>query len=131
MSVEFFKDSADEKRWRITDEATPDGEPEMVHSCHEGFSTDAGALHNLFLNHAMMSAYVRGLAGSRTAVDRVQFDTGNDGKVWWKIDGANGECIGKSHKGFPTKVAAVDNLIVTYTMLAMFVALHAQERNSE
>jgi hypothetical protein len=54
---------------------------------------------------------------------------GSDDQIWWRIKAANGEIIGKSHKGFDSRPLAVDNLIMTYTMLAMFIALHAQEQN--
>jgi len=131
MSVEFFEDKSGEQRWNVSDDG------DIIHSCHEGFKRRNGALQNLFLNHAMMSVFVRGLAGSEkrasddNARSRVQFDIGKDDKVWWKIYAVNGEPIGKSHMGFDSEAHSIDNLIMTYTMLSMYIAMHAQENNTE
>jgi len=131
MAVEFYEDNAEEHRWRIVDE------DEVIHTCHEGFVRSGGALHNLFLNHAMIGVFVTRLAGgsnedvSSDDEENIRFDTGNDEKIWWKIQSKNGKIIGKSHKGFDSKTLAVDNLIMTYTMLSMFIAMHAHERNTE
>jgi hypothetical protein len=123
MGVDFFEDSAEEHRWRVGDDAG------IVHSCHEGFKRRHDALQNLFLNHAFMSVFVSGIAANSEGSDWIDFKTGADEKVWWSIKAHNGEIIGKSHKGFDSRPLAVDNLIMTYTMLAMFIALHAQEQN--
>ena len=127
MGVEFYEDESDEHRWRVVD-AEEDG---PIHACHEGFSSKWGALQNLFLNHARMSNFVSGIAGNLEFNSRPEFFIGKDKKTWWRITASNNEIIGSSHKGFNSRVEAVDNLIMTYTMLAMFIAMYAQERNSE
>lgn len=123
MDVEFFKDSADEFRWRAKDDSG------IVHSCHEGFSSNHNAIQNLFLNHAMMFVLVTEIATKKEAVnlDKIRFDLGKDDKIWWKIKAENGEIIGKSHKGFGDKKEAFDNLVTTYTILAMFIASHTRK----
>jgi len=127
MGIEFFEDKVGDHRWRVVD---PEEEL-LIHSCHEGFSSKHGALQNLFLNHAVMSNAVAGIAGNVSeAGNGVEFYEGNDHMTWWRITAANGEIFGASHSGFPGEPEAVDNLIMTYTMLAMFIAMHAQERNS-
>lgn len=128
MGIEFFEDKAEDHRWRVVD---PE-ERLLIHSCHEGFSSRHVALQNLFLNHAKMSNFVAGLAGNaNNAGQHVEFYEGADHMTWWRITAANGEIIGASNSGFPGEPEAVDNLIMTYTMLAMFIAMHAQERNSK
>lgn len=122
MSVDFFEDSAREFRWRISDGS------DILHSCHEGFSSKHNALQNLFLNHAMISMFVAEAAGSdNNTPGRVRFFDGSNGEVWWNLRAANGEIIGKSHKGFKNKSEALDNLVKTYTFLALFVARNAQD----
>ncbi|KKN19711.1 hypothetical protein LCGC14_0943100, partial [marine sediment metagenome] len=58
-------------------------------------------------------------------------EKGNDKKVRWKIRADNGELVGQSHKGFDDTFEAMDNLIITYTMLTVFVAQVAQSRSAE
>jgi len=129
MPVQFFQDKAQENRWRVVDE--DDGY--ILHTCHEGFSSGHNALQNLLINHAMMSVFVAHMAAGGALEDlpgdSVYFEMGNDQLVWWKIKAKNGEIVGKSHKGFDSNPEAADNLIVVYTMLAMFIAIHAQEQN--
>ena len=128
MGIEFFEDNAEEQRWRVVD---PE-ENLLIHSCHEGFSSKHNALQNLFLNHAKMGNFVAGLAGNVSGpVKSIEFYEDSSDMTRWRITAANGEIIGASSSGFSGEPEAVDNLIMTYTMLAMFIAMHAQERNSE
>ncbi len=132
MGVEFNKDSAGEDRWKIAD--TDGGDP--IHACHEGFSSKHNALMNLFINHAMMSIWVNAVANGdgyspKLEKGSVQFrKSKKDGKTRWRITAANGEIVGASHKGFDDKSLAADNLIMTYTMLAMYIAQHALDKVS-
>ena len=127
MGIEFFEDKIEEHRWRVVH---PE-EDLLIHSCHEGFYDKHGALQNLFLNHAKMSNFIAGLAGNVDSAGKpIEFYEGKDHRTWWRITAANGEIIGASNDGFSGEPEAVDNLIMTYTMLAMFIAMHAQERNS-
>lgn len=128
MGIEFFEDNAGEHRWRVVD---PE-ENLLIHSCHEGFSSKSGSLQNLFLNHAKMSNFVAGLAGNVIGPGlSIDFYEDVASMTRWRITAKNGEIIGASNSGLPGRPEAVDNLIITYTMLAMFIAMHAQERNSE
>ena len=130
MTVEFYEDKKQEHRWHILE----DDEDSPVHACHEGFSSKHNALHNLFINHAMMNIFVASVArgseeeGART---NISFEKGNDKKVRWKIRADNGELVGQAHKGFDDTFEAMDNLIITYTMLTVFVAQVAQSRSAE
>lgn len=133
MSVEFYKDIGSEHRWRVTD-----GEhqgADILHGCHEGFSSKGGALHNLFVNHMFMNIFVQSAAGgmevSTDGDSGVWFEEGKDQKIRWKIKSGNGEIVGQSHQGFATEAAATDNLIIIYTMLTMFVAEVAQAKRSD
>jgi len=134
MGVEFNKDSANEDRWRVYD---PE-EDVVIHACHEGFSSKHNALTNLFINHTMMSMWVRATAQGKGYSEEVTFpifgtgyvtfEDDKKGKVRWQLKSTNGEIVGASHKGFETKSLAADNLIMTYTMLAMYIAQHALDK---
>jgi len=125
MGVGFNKDSANEDRWRVYD---PE-EDVVIHACHEGFSSKHNALTNLFINHTMMSIWVRAIAqGDAFGTEHITFDDDNKGKVRWQIRSTNGEIVGASHKGFDAKSLAADNLIMTYTMLVMYIAQFALDK---
>lgn len=130
MSVEFYKDKGGkEYRWHILE----DGEDAPIHACHEGFSSRHRALQNLFINHSMMSLFVNCIArGDITLgqnLSNIRFDEGGDG-IRWKIQSDNHEIVGMAHRGYKTIYDAVDNLIITYTMLTMYVAQAAQARTN-
>lgn len=126
MSVEFYKDKKSENRWHIVDDG------DVVHACHEGFRNEHGALQNLFINHAMMSIFVAAVAqgGSDGGHGNVYFEEDADHKIRWKIKANNGEPVGVAHKGFNDMFEAMDNLIITYTMLTVFVAEMAQVKSA-
>lgn len=131
MGIEFYKDVDSEDRWRIVGS----DEDDIIHACHEGFSGKHNALTNLFINHAMMSIWIRHVAkgdGYKLKFDKgtVNFENDRDGKIRWQIKASNGEIVGASHKGFNDKHLAADNLIITYTMLAMYIAQFALDRVS-
>ncbi len=131
MGVEFNKDVAGEDRWRVVDIE----EDDIIHACHEGFSSKHNALMNLFINHTMMSIWVNAVANGdfyklRFKEGAVDFENDRDGRIRWQIRASNGEIVGASHKGFNDKHLAADNLIMTYTMLAMYIAQFALDKVS-
>jgi len=124
--VEFSKDKSGEDRWSIVDE---DG---VIHACHEGFSNRHNAVQNLFINHAMMSIFISGVArGEGGDASGIYFEEDADQKIRWKIKSKNGEVTGCAHKGFADMWEAMNNLIVIYTMLAVFVAETAADKAAE
>ena len=133
MSVEFYKDNANEHRWHVLEEAEGKGDPDIVHACHEGFSSEHNALQNLIINQTLMSIFVATVArgNGETASGNVYFEEGKDQKVRWKIRADNNEPVGQAHKGFDDTFEAMDNLLITYTMLTMFVAQVAQARSAD
>lgn len=126
MSIEFYTDKAGERRWHVLDGK------DITHACHEGFSSKYNALQNLFINHALMSIFVAGVASdNEDLLETVSIEVGNDGKFRWKIRAGNNEVVGIAHQGFDTRDAAVENLIHTYTMLSVFVTKSARAKLSE
>lgn len=132
-NTEFYTDKAGEHRWHIT--IDDDGDDGAIHACHEGFSSKYNAVQNLFINHAMMSIFVGSVARGDQEVGAeaagIFFEEDADEKVRWKIKGANGELTGASHKGFEDTYEAMSNLVITYTMLTVFVAEAAPSRAGE
>ncbi len=139
-TVEFYRDKAEEHRWHIFEDdesgapaAAPHSSKRIVmHACHEGFSSDHNSKQNLFINHALMSIFVAGVARAdgKPAAGNVYFEGDADERIRWKIRADNGEIVGMAHKSFDDTFDAMDNLIITYTMLTVFVASVAQERAS-
>ncbi len=128
--IEFYVDEADEHRWRIVDEDDDD----IVHACHEGFAAKAGALNNLLINNSMLSVFVLRLAkgGDGDLSDSsLTFDQDAEGKIRWRATASNGEIVGASHKGFGTMMDAVNNLLITHTMLTVFIAELAMMRAAD
>ena len=129
MSIEFYQDKANEHRWRIMEE----GDDSPIHACHEGFSGRHKAFQNLLINHSMMSIFVNSVARGEIKLGKdlgnVRFDEDGDG-IRWKIEADNHETVGMAHRGYKTIYDAVDNLIITYTMLTMYVAQAAQARTN-
>ena len=131
MSVEFYKDNKKEHRWHVLEEAEGVGDPDIVHACHEGFSSEHNALQNLIINQTLMSIFVATVArgNGEAATGNVYFEPEKNGeKVRWKIRADNNEIVGQAHKGFDDTFEAMQNLLITYTMLTMFVAQVAQAR---
>lgn len=134
-TVKFYKDKSNEHRWHVLDEdEARQGESPIVHACHEGFSSEHNALQNLIINHTMLSIFVatvaRGNGEDSSPAGNVYFEAGRDEKARWKIKADNGEIVGQSHKGFDDTFEAMQNLLITYTMLSVFVAQVAQERSA-
>jgi len=142
-TVEFYQDSKGEHRWHVLED-DEDGTPaaalheskrKVTHACHEGFSSNHNAVQNLFINHAMMSIFVgavaRGDAEAGAEATGIYFEEDADQNVRWKIKSANGEIVGASHKGFDDTFEAMDNLVITYTMLTVFVAQAAQDKAAD
>ena len=130
MRVKFYIDNAGEHRWHILGE-----DDEVIHACHEGFSSKHNALNNLFINHTLMGIFVAQVAqGNRSdnlTGASVYFEVDKAEKDRWKVRGANGEPVGQAHKGFEDTFEAMDNLVMTYTMLSMFVAGVAQSKTGK
>ena len=122
MSVEFYQDAKQEHRWRVTD-----GD-DIIHACHEGFSSYSNALQNLLINHASMSIFVNSIARGNADQAQVSFEEDKDQKARWRIKADNSEIVGAAHKGFDDVLSAMDNLILTYTLLTIVVAEVAQVR---
>ena len=130
MRVKLYTDKAGEHRWHILGEGD-----EVIHACHEGFSSKHNALNNLFVNHALMAIFLAQVAqGNRPDNLKgasVYFEEDKGGKDRWKVRAANGEPVGQAHKGFDDTFEAMDNLVMTYTMLSMFVAGVAKSKSGK
>lgn len=127
MGVQFYKDDNGKYRW-----CTVDGEGlDDVHVSHCGFSRQLEAAQNLFTNHAMMSIFIGAVARGEEEVggeaSGLSFEI-KDGKTIWVIR-HNDELIGMSYFVFDDKYSAMDNLIILYTTLSVFVASMAQKRS--
>jgi uncharacterized protein YegP (UPF0339 family) len=127
--IEFYVDDAEEHRWRIVDEE--DGA--IIHACHEGFTAKTGALNNLLINSSMLNVFVARLArgdDNGASNSSVAFNQDNDDKIRWRATANNGEIVGASHKGFGSMMGAVNNLMITHTMLTVFIAELAMARTA-
>lgn len=127
-SVQFFLDSKNLHRWSVVDDIND------IHICHTGFSSRHDAIQNLFINHAMMSIFVgsvaRGDMEAGANASGVIIENDNDKEFRWKIRSQDGSLTGKSYDAFNNAFEAMDNLIIIYTLLTVFVASVAQERSS-
>jgi uncharacterized protein YegP (UPF0339 family) len=132
MSLEFYQDNAKEHRWHVLGDGG-----EVIHACHEGFKQKQGALHNMILNNTMLGIFVSSLAKGGEVLtgdgesDGVYFASDADEKVRWKVRAGNNELVGQSHKGFDNIEAAMNDLIILYTMLSVRVAELASMRASQ
>lgn len=126
-SVQFFLDSKNRHRWSVIDDIND------IHICHTGFSSRHDAIQNLFINHAMMSIFVgsvaRGDMEAGANASGISFEKDEEGKFRWNIKSSD-ELTGMSYDGFGNVFEAMNNLIIIYTLLTVFVASIAQERSS-
>lgn len=130
MSVEFINEKGS-YIWRVKEELE-DGSFTTIHQCHEAFESSGEALTNLLNNHALMGIFVAdtALGGVTRKGYQVDFPADEDGTRWVLKDGSD-TIIGSSNSSFEDLYLATDNLIITYTLLTMFVSQVAQEKMSD
>lgn len=127
MGVQFYKDDNGEYRWCTVEEDGIDD----IHVSHKGFPRRFDAAENLFINHAMMGIFVSAVARREeeggSEASGLSFEL-KEGKTLWTIR-HDGNLIGMSYFAFDDKFSAMDNLIILYTTLSVFVASMAQKRS--
>ena len=60
----------------------------------------------------------------------VEFYEDSEVQHRWRIKADNGEIVAASSEGFTSKSNAVNNLLMTYTMLSVYVAELAKQGSS-
>jgi len=127
MQVEFFTGSDGDAYWRVTD-----SNGDEVNRSSEGFRQLGSAKNNLLIFHTLLSADLLALAqfrgGPKSELDSIQFYIDEAGKQRWRVVAGNGEIVGASHKGFKTFGEGKNNLLMTHSLISIYVATIAMEK---
>jgi hypothetical protein len=115
--VEFFTGNDVDAYWRVTD-----GNGDPVNRSSEGFRKLGSAKNNLLIFHTILSTDLMALFGNTGSQKGTEFFEDVNGNHRWTVRSANNEIVGASHKGFDNFWEAKNNLLMTYSLISVYIA---------
>ena len=128
MSVEFFKNNKNNiVRWRVFDIDDSKDSVDIIF-CSGEFQSNGEAIQNMLSCHAIIGVFVVALAQGKDQKDNITFKKYNDEKIRWEINDGK-DILATSHVGFDNHFDATNNLIITYTMLTVYISQMAHSES--